>query len=89
MSLALCGVGITRLRCSTGLNPAEAGNVALNLPETLTLQDRKEIRSSLKVYAVGLSRFRAIKRIIKLCKDLLRKELRKTKTSAIASTNYG
>ncbi|MEM0025526.1 MAG: hypothetical protein QXV93_06405 [Zestosphaera sp.] len=88
MSLALYGVGITRLRCSTGLNPAEAGNVALTLK---LLPFRTGRRSDLvsKYTLCVLTGFRAIKRTIKLCKDLLRKELRKTKTSAIASTNYG
>ncbi|MEM1742382.1 MAG: transposase [Nitrososphaerota archaeon] len=36
-SPALCGVGVTRLRPGAGLNPASAGNVALNLPRTLAL----------------------------------------------------
>ncbi|MEM3833706.1 MAG: transposase [Thermoprotei archaeon] len=36
-SPALCGVGITRLRPGAELNPAGAGNVALNLPRTLVL----------------------------------------------------
>ncbi|MEM2804085.1 MAG: hypothetical protein QXL26_01515, partial [Zestosphaera sp.] len=41
----LCGIGVTRLRPGAELNPAEAGNVALNLPETLALQSGEEVRS--------------------------------------------
>ncbi|MEM2021636.1 MAG: zinc ribbon domain-containing protein [Zestosphaera sp.] len=37
-SPALCRVGVTRLRPGAELDPAEAGNVALNLPGTLALQ---------------------------------------------------
>ncbi len=36
-SSALCGVGVMRLRPGAELNPARAGNVAPNLPKTLTL----------------------------------------------------
>ncbi|MEM0253518.1 MAG: transposase [Candidatus Bathyarchaeia archaeon] len=36
-SPALCGVGVIRLRPGVGLNPAKAGEVALNLPRTLAL----------------------------------------------------
>ncbi|MEM2848615.1 MAG: transposase, partial [Zestosphaera sp.] len=36
-SPALHGVGVTRLRPGAELNPAHAGNVALNLPGTLVL----------------------------------------------------
>ncbi|MEM1674821.1 MAG: zinc ribbon domain-containing protein [Candidatus Bathyarchaeia archaeon] len=36
-SPALCGVGVMRLRPGVGLNPAKAGEVALNLPRTLAL----------------------------------------------------
>ncbi|MEM3796287.1 MAG: hypothetical protein QXJ98_03310, partial [Archaeoglobaceae archaeon] len=34
-SPALCGVGVMRLRPSAELNPAKAGDVALNLPGTI------------------------------------------------------
>ncbi|MEM3923245.1 MAG: zinc ribbon domain-containing protein [Zestosphaera sp.] len=40
----LCGVGVTRLRPGAELNPAKAGNVAPNLPETLALQGGEEVR---------------------------------------------
>ncbi|MEM4045394.1 MAG: transposase, partial [Fervidicoccaceae archaeon] len=36
-SSSLYGVGVMRLRPGAGLNPARAGNVALNLPRTLAL----------------------------------------------------
>jgi len=43
-SPTLHGVGVTRLRPSAELNPAIAGNVAPNLPETLALQGGEEVR---------------------------------------------
>ena len=41
---ALHGVGVKRLRPGEELNPFFAGDVALNLPRTLTLQGGKEVR---------------------------------------------